>query len=110
MQLLKPGTIAVTLRQSFVNVAGQQAAAAEGTKDVAVVAEGEKEDGESSSSPSGGVDGGEEKGRGGSVGDVVQEVPGCWELLEASERRMSWGPSMMFVYRRTDALPPAPTC
>ena len=40
----------------------------------------------------------------------------CWELIEATERRMSWGPSMMFVYRKTDwmdgplpAPAPAPT-
>lgn len=39
-------------------------------------------------------------------GGDVETGGACWELLEASERRMSWGPSMMFVYRRTAAPPP----
>ena len=63
MELLRPGALAVTLRQRFVDVTNPD----------------DKTEG--------------------AVGE-------CWTLLEARERRMSWGPSMMYVYARTDA--PAP--
>ena len=39
--------------------------------------------------------------------DTETGTSATWELLEAAERRMSWGPSTTFAYRRTEARAPA---
>lgn len=129
--LLRPGTLVVTLRQQFAHAAGGHpvhAAAAGGTGkqsgQAAAAAAGDagavEEKSRTSHDVSAGVpstSGGdgetmEEKIRAArSVGSRIGGEAGggeCWELLEATERRMSWGPSMMFVYRRTGVPPPKP--
>ena len=121
IELLKPGTLVVTLRQQFVNVVGGGGhdikskrqtgggggGGAEGdgyegeeaTTTAAVAALAIDKEGEQNGMS---IKLKEEKNNSSNGGGGGAPRGEYWELLEATERRMSWGPSLMSVYRRTD--------